>query len=69
MREAEALAHRRNAAVAAHRTEALAVEQRVPKKYLNGRITGIVGTSTLARRGTLTIDFAHSRMVLGGATD
>jgi predicted aspartyl protease len=41
----------------------------VPKKYLNGRIAGIVGTSTLARRGTLTIDFAHSRMVLGGATD
>jgi predicted aspartyl protease len=38
----------------------------VPKKYLNARIDGIVGTSTLARRGTLTIDFAHSQLVLGG---
>jgi hypothetical protein len=40
----------------------------LPKKYLNERIVGIVGTSTLARRGTLTIDFARSRMVLGGTT-
>ncbi|MGZ4196551.1 MAG: aspartyl protease family protein [Solirubrobacteraceae bacterium] len=40
----------------------------LPKKYLNARIVGIVGTSTLARRGTLTIDFAHSRMILGGTT-
>ena len=39
----------------------------LPEKYVNEPIVGIVGTSTLARRGRLTIDFAHSRMVLGGA--
>jgi predicted aspartyl protease len=47
-----------------------AVIGRVPvvvgENYLNRRIAGIVGTSTLARRGTLTIDFPHSRMTLGG---
>jgi hypothetical protein len=40
----------------------------IPKKYLSERIAGIVGTSTLGRRGTLTIDFAHSRMVLGATS-
>jgi predicted aspartyl protease len=41
----------------------------LPESYLRQGIVGIIGTSTLARRGTLTIDYAHGTMVLGGTGD
>src|SRR5262249_55231085 len=38
----------------------------LPESYLRQGIVGIIGTSTLARLGTLTIDYAHGTMILGG---
>jgi predicted aspartyl protease len=37
----------------------------LPEGYLKHGIVGILGTATLARLGTVTIDFAHSDMILG----
>jgi hypothetical protein len=39
---------------------------RVPVVLPDPAIMGVLGTSTLARRGKLTIDFRQSRMILGG---
>ncbi len=38
----------------------------LPAGFLHAGISGVLGTATLARFGDLTIDYAHSRMILGG---
>ena len=40
----------------------------VAESYLKHGIVGIVGTATLGRLGTLTIDFTRARMSLGAAS-
>jgi hypothetical protein len=42
------------------------IHQLLPEGQLGAGAVGVVGTATLAQLGTLTIDFAHSRMLLGG---
>lgn len=39
----------------------------LPVTYRKAGITGVVGSPTLSRRGTLTIDYTHATMNVGGA--